>query len=486
MAKFGATTFDGVPIPNFVKIRNISHTILPPVQQTLLTINGRPGAYDFGNQIGTREIEIDIMIIASEKNIMPSLLSELSSWLYHDEPKELVLGDNPTKYYLAKFTGDSQIGEELNLGRGTLRFICTDPYIYHPTRSLLIPYPYGGEELELVNTGNTDTFPTMKFEFTKNVSAFSVVSGDEFIDLGSPYDISSQTPVDASPYILRDQLTTTTGWTTAPSVTSGSVYGSFEVYGSHCFRQANLDYGTATGWKGASTIKALSNAAKEFEAKFFFRLDSKIASMGRVQFYLQDVNGSNIFLLQMHDAWAGSKKIDHVAYAINSSGASTKISSKSFGSNISSFIGMMRLRRIKNVLYIDVYLRDSNKKYKLVHSTKYGVKNSDWLRDIKQVQIAVGAYSSYEPAYMELWDVVVVKKDATVNEETEVPYIFQAGDTLEINNKTGAILKNGLPFYEYLNPNSTFIKLGKGSNGIVISPNDCFQNGEIIYQERTL
>jgi hypothetical protein len=67
-----------------------------------------------------------------------------------------------------------------------------------------------------------------------------------------------------------------------------------------------------------------------------------------------------------------------------------------------------------------------------------------------------------------------------------VPLIARAGDVLEIDNSTGAILKNGVPFYQYLNPSSSYISLEKGANGIVISPADAFRNGKITFTEKSL
>lgn len=488
MAKFIGVYFNDIPIPSFVKVTGIKHSILPPISQNLLTVGGKAGAYDFGNQIGVRQIEIDIKIIMEEENTLPQLLEQLASWLYYDEPKKLVLGDNPNRYYMAKFTGDSDIKESFIVGEGTLTFICTEPYIYGLERTILIPPTYAGEELQIENTGNAETFPYMRFEITRDVTSFSVVAGDEFIDLGTPYDIDTQTPVNASPYILRDHLTTTNGWTNAPSVEEGTVQGTFEVYNNHyfCFRQANLDYGKGSTWHGAAMRKDLGSTVHNFDAYFYFYFKTqKPNELGRIQMTLLDVNGNMVGRVEVSDASVGQRRLKFRAWMYKAGGTGGRlIGHKIFSSKHHTLNGYMRIRR--NGRYFIVELCNQVKgKYKRIYYNKFFDKGKHYQTNIAKVQIHTGAYSTYTPAYMEARNVVIISHDVTVN-ENEIPLILQAGDVLEIDNATGAILKNGIPFYQYLNPASTFIKLEKGINGIVISPHKCFTNGEIRYTERSL
>jgi hypothetical protein len=86
---------------------------------------------------------------------------------------------------------------------------------------------------------------------------------------------------------------------------------------------------------------------------------------------------------------------------------------------------------------------------------------------------------------MELAAVHIVTRDVVPN-VTSTPIVLRVGDILEIDNSTGAILKNEQPFYEFINPASTFIKLQKGENGLVIKPANAFKNGLITFEERSL
>jgi predicted phage tail component-like protein len=556
MANFAGIYFNEIPMPDFVKVLHIEHSILPPISQNLLTVGGKAGAYDFGNNIGTREISIDIAIVLDEENTLPQKLEELSAWLLYDEPKELILGDNPNRYYLAKFTGDSNIKESFLVGEGTLTFLCTEPYIYGLEREILIPTDYAGEELEIVNTGNAETFPRMRFEITRDVTNFSIVSGDEFIDFGSPYtvDTTEDDVVDAGGYVLRDLLVSTNGWTQAPSVTGGTVTGTFEVYNGNCFRQAGLDYGTGSSWHGASMVKQFSQPVQDFEANLFFMINThavagyigtitlktdlamrsgastrypvkktgkknevyKVLSkasngwyrlenglycsnssaystftpenvgankLGKILFTILDENGSPMVLAHMQDATANYRSLQSEVKVVKGASSYT-IVRKNIPSQWHHCYGKYVIKRRKNVWEVSLYIWVGNR-----WSRHYYVKWTDskktYMNKASKIQLATLAFSNYPAVYMEIRDVVVKTLDNVI-ENNKIPLILRAGDVLEIDNETGAILKNDRPFYEYLNPSSTFIKLQKGVNGLVISPADAFTNGSISYTERTL
>lgn len=556
MANFAGIYFNEIKMPDFVKVLGISHSILPPVSQNLLTVGGKAGAYDFGNNLGTREITIDIAIVAPEENVMPQLLEQLSAWLYYDEPKELILGDNPNRYYIAKFTGDSNIKESFLVGEGTLTFLCSEPYIYGLEREIFIPAEYAGEELEVINTGNAETFPKMTFEITQDVTNFSIASGDEFIDFGSPYtvDTSAEDVIDAGGYVLRDQLITTNGWTQASSIPSATIQGSFEVYGGHCFRQAGLNYGTGSGWHGASMVKGFAQDVQDFEANLLFKINAhavvgyigtimlktnlnlrsgestkypvkkvgktnetyKVVSkastgwyklenglycsnssaystftpenveankLGKILFMLQDSNGSPMLYATMQDATANYRSLQSEVKVVKGSSSYT-IVKKDIPSQWHDCYGQYVIIRKGNVWEVSLYIWNGQR-----WSRHYYVKWVDSTKTYNQkasrIQLATLAYSTYPAVYMELRDVVIKTLDTQLS-SGKIPLIMRAGDVLEIDNATGAILLNDRPFYQFLNPSSTFIKLQKGVNGLVISPADAFANGRIEYTERTL
>ncbi|WP_407708524.1 distal tail protein Dit [Bacillus altitudinis] len=557
MAEFQGIYFNERPIPDFVKVRAINHSILPTINQNTITVDGKAGAYDFGNTIGTREISVDISIIAPEPNVLPFLLEELSDWLYYDEEKELILGDNPNRFYKAKFTGDSNIKESFLVGEGTLSFTCSDPYIYGLEREFLIPETYTGEILELTNTGRSETYPQMSFEMTQDVTNFTVVAGDDFIDLGTPFgvddDINSK--VDAGGWVLKDYLKSLNGWTVPASQPNGIITGAMEVYSNVEVRQSGLDYGTGSAWHGASIVKPLAQSVTDFEAQYTFRIDTdasvrfagkvvpkgnlamrtgasskyrskglamqgktynvlkrasngwfklengyyipgssslvtftpetyKVDKMGRNQFMLNDSNGFPLFVASVRDATAKARTLTAEVKLINGS-KSKIIISKPISSKHNNLDGYWVVKRSKNVWQVSLYDDDEKGGYTRILYARWADSSEIYKRAVSQAQIGVMAYKTNPATYMACKDIRVKSLDKQIK-STDIPLILRAGDVLTIDNETGAILKNGQPFYEYLNPASTFIKLRSGESGIVVSPYDAFVNGSISYTERTL
>lgn len=555
MANFDSIYFNEIRMPDFVKVINIEHSILPPVSQNLLTVGGKAGAYDFGNNMGTREINIDIVIVMDEPNTLPEKLELLAEWLYYDEPKELILGDNPNRYYVAKFTGDSNVKESFLIGEGTLTFLCSDPYIKGAEIVHQVPTDLT-DVYELVNEGTAETFPKMTFTIAKDLTGFTIASGDEFIDFGSPYtvDTSESDVVNYGGYVMREQMTTLSGWTTAPNVYGGAVTGTFEVFGGHAFRQAGLDYGTGSGWHGASMLKNFSQDVQSFQADMYFRInahskvgyigtikmkvDTKLRSgastrfavkkiakkdqtftvlsktssgyyklsnglycpaspaystftpenvdankLGKLLFEIKDTNGSPLVRLMMYDATARSRSL--MSEVVLVSGTKTKtLAKRTIPSAWHDCRGYYHIVRNGRAWSLKLYFWNGQR-YSLHYYVKWLDSKKDYYRQARTVQVATQAYSTYEPVYMEVRDVFVKTLDSSW-QPNKIPLIMRAGDVLEVDNETGAILLNNRPFYQYLNPTSTFIKLDKGSNGIAFLPADGYSDATISYTERYL
>lgn len=487
MASFNGITLNGVLMPDFCRVVGIENSILPPVSQNLLTIAGKAGAYDYGNELGVREINIDIKIVLDEENTLPQKLEQLADWLYYDEAKELVLGDDTAHYYMAKFTGDSNIKEDFLVGEGTLTFICTKPFKYGSEKSFLIPSTYGNgsEPFNVTNTGNYEAVPKIHLEITRDVPALSIIAGDEFIDLGTPYGVDDDRAIsDHGDFAMRDLLTTTNGWTNSTSVIAGTVQGTFEVVDGQAFRQASLDYGTGTTWHGATMQKALDYSVQDFEAEFTFRFTTDNEKIGRMNMSLCDANGVEVFQMQIFDSSQYQSAINFVTWCY-AGAEQVKATSYNFGSAYTDFEGYVKLRRVGITVNVEVGITDGKGGYKVVYADKFVDYQSKYQTPIAQAKLHVGAYGTYTPATMEQRDIFITKldKESLVN---AVPLILRAGDVLDIDNETGAILKNGQPFYQYLNPASSFIKLQKGANGISILPADSFENGTVTYTERSL
>ena len=141
----------------------------------------------------------------------------------------------------------------------------------------------------------------------------------------------------------------------------------------------------------------------------------------------------------------------------------------------SNCVGYFEVIR-RGIQWIFSLYLDSFGKYVKIYSTSWIDNAETFARKISKVQMSTLAYGAYSPAYMELWDVKIVTEDVKVSSQYNIPVIL----------RQGAITKNDLPFYEFLNPASTFIGLEKGDNGLMVFPPDGISDMTVRYTEREL
>jgi predicted phage tail component-like protein len=481
-----AIIFNNIEIPSFVKVNKVNNPILPPVSQNTVKVSGKAGNISFGNELGSREIEVAISVIADSPSDLRNKIRTLAEWLYYDEPKQLVNMDEPDLYYMAQVTGSTDIDEILKVGQGVITFVCNDPYAYSVDEKVYSIAPITEDAVtDIVNTGNTETFPTMQFTFTQPTTSFSIASGDEFMMFGNPVDETSQTPKDTKPLIFSDDMSNTSLWTNANTVDGGVIEGGGFVSNGWSFRVE--DFGTTTDkWHGASGIRALPTQVQDFKMTVACGFKASHANqLGRVEVYFLDVNGNQIGKVGMNDTSTVG------AYPFAEARAGFLAGGKYFVKTHGSYKGVwknwydgrMEIERVGNKWKAYFAITDSVTGRHHTRLTEFWTDtNNSWMQKVAQIQIHIGAYKAYDPlATMYISDVKVW--EYLQPEANQVPYVFQAGDVLEVDSETNGVFLNGEPYYKSLDPSSQFITLEKGVNGVAISPL-VTENGIIKFKER--
>lgn len=122
--------FNGKELSDKFIIKAVETDVLPPVSQNKVSVLYRPGTIDLGNTLGERIINVTIMVVGDNIKDLRVLVRELAEFLYYEEDKQLILTDEPDKYYNAKISGDTRLDELLRYGETTLQFVCSDPFAY--------------------------------------------------------------------------------------------------------------------------------------------------------------------------------------------------------------------------------------------------------------------------------------------------------------------------------------------------------------------
>ena len=498
--------FNGIEIPSFVKVNDIKNSLLPNISQSTMKINNKAGLIDYGNEIGVRNIEVAITIIASNITDLRAKVRELAEWLYYEEAKKLVILEEENVYYNAKFTGDSVLSEILSIGKCVLIFTCNDPFAYNtvernyqfmPTENA----PYGFE-----NNGNTETYPRIEFDFVENATEFSIVTNDEYLYFGNPIQVGVQEPIDANPLVLAEPFSTipsANGWTSGVSLIDGGVID--KQFSSNGWSISVADWGDGqgyTGWHGASSIKSLPYELDQFKFKFRIGLHgTKIESLGRIHLYGLDINGNKIFMIELRDGsinlsspyarWTIGNKTIMETYGGNAGNG--KIGGGVVGYWTGFTDGFFDIARRKNAEgnYVwQVWIARYESKTKTTHHSllhQWVDKNNEFPQKLASVQIHIGAYKDVPVSeYLYIQELNVYDEDP-VPSDNQVPFAFKQGDQLMVDSSTGQITLNGEDFFQFLDPASKFIKFRSresmdcGSLHLKLSPMD-----SISYRERWL
>ena len=134
--------YDGEPLSDHFIVKSVEMPLLPNIDVSTLSIDGKPGLWFAARKIETRTITVHIAMLNDNKNRVDMMDKWIlqSDYLAKDKPKKLELGGG---YYVnAIMVGDSLIKRENGVwSEADITFVCYDPYIY------------GEEHIENINAG---------------------------------------------------------------------------------------------------------------------------------------------------------------------------------------------------------------------------------------------------------------------------------------------------------------------------------------------
>lgn len=459
-------------IPSYVKVRDTRYTILPSIESKTEKIYGRAGVYDFGTELGERQIEVDVMIIGATQTDVLTKSREFAKWLFYKDLQPLVLLDDPSKQYMARVIGDTEISELYRTGSATITFLCPSPYAESVSEKIMNWTAYDYTPVNLVNDGSAETYPVFEMEITKDSTSIAVISNDKFVQIGSD-DVPDKPKFERNPRQIWDEMISTNGWTTASQVDGGVIMGTFSSNGYE-FTQTGLDYGKYTsGWHGASMMKSLPKQLDNFIVEGrISHFSGDPTELGRIELYLLDANNVQIGKVALADSTYDGK------FPLAEARAGSLQDGHYFVRNFGDYKGVFN--NYEGCLWIAKVGKGWSAYFSKIepngfHHTElyrewYDTHNDYSSKKLAKIQIHIGAYGESKPvSVMKFTDLKVWER--TVDEPANTtPIIFRKGDKVTIDNQKGIVLLNGRPIFTELDPSSEFFSLDVGSNGIVVSP----------------
>lgn len=479
-------SFGGVTTPSYLYIKSVSFQLMPDSEAITLDVPDRVGEYYIKRKDGIRTFTAEFSIKSSSSTNVMYTADQLTAWLYSDAPVPLIFRDKADQTYYAMAIGTYEVDKFANSATGSITFVCYQPdslgaeksFTFAPTDTNPVNYLVGG---------NKEAYPKFYFEFTKSLTDFAVVTDNDMLYFGEPFDATAKTALEDKPILINDTGASTTGWTAGLSVDGGQVAGTISSNG-YSFGQSGSpkDYGTGSGiWHGGSLIKSVGKEVVDFnlECQVGFNSTAK-NQIGRVEIYLLDINGNKLGKVALRDTTRNMDAPNFEAWvgAVNSGGVSVI---NSYGDKYPwrNFNGVLRINRVGKKW--EFYIAQVNTTTKR-HTARMYKAYTDWKgaynKKVASIQIHIAAYGTDAPVN-DMWISNVYFKEILSKTSTQAGYIFRNGDKLSIDCETGEILKNGEDYYEDLYPSSSFPKFEPGTNGVSVTDTG-FKNATIKFNER--
>ncbi|KMN56366.1 phage tail family protein [Bacillus velezensis] len=160
--------FNGISKPFFHATVDTERPMWAPIEWDMVEIPGRPGAYPKQKKVKARPLSVSVVIKGVDD--MEKAKEEVAEWLVTDEAKPLIFSDEPDRTYFAVIDGEGQLDDVFKYGKGTITFICPDPY-KHGKESV---FSLSTGITTISSAGSAPTYPIIEYTFESSANEFNV------------------------------------------------------------------------------------------------------------------------------------------------------------------------------------------------------------------------------------------------------------------------------------------------------------------------
>ncbi|EOO78321.1 phage tail protein [Bacillus cereus] len=465
-----------------------------PLKRNLLKVPGYPGARLLSTDTEPRFLPVPVGIIVPNGANLETLKEEIADWLITEKPAELIFDVMPDRTYIAVIDEDFDIDKFVDIGQGTLKFICPMPYKLGKTNTHTFTQSISTEITSyFTNKGSVEAPPIIEMIVKKPSTFLDVWFGKyplerNYFRIGYPLTVE-ETTVQERERVLWDEMISPIGWTPVTGqVEEMKGTGSFKSRGGYALYCE--DYGQEKGFHGAIAKRSIPGGPlQDFEMETWVRLKSKsVGEMGRVEVLLLDEASNIVTRINMNDLYWDAE-MTKAYMRIGNAGTPNSIrklvdTSGAHPNSFNQFYGRLRVARRGNEWSVYVArFRDGTEidDASLVERWIDETGNPMTERKIAQVMIAICKWDNNQPVDVIQIDDLKIWKINKVPSNTK-PYIFDTGDKVIIDTERSLVTINGRDAINIKDIFSEFPKIIRGDNRIDIMPPDV--TATISYRER--
>lgn len=476
--------FNGIDLTEYLRIKDISGRGLSPSELDLIDVPGMDGAYFQDKKKPVRPIEIEANIKADNRDELRVKIDKLNGILSVNEPVPISFFDEPnmTYYGIPQETGEDN--EFTFMHEGLLTIICPDPYKYAPEKE-----GTSGFQNTVTNEGTADAYPVFELNVLAPIT-FAMIQNqdDEYIMIGEPADDDIQA-VDTRETVLYENGSTVDEWTATENrdfISDDSNITSLDGIMGNDDAGIRLDsYGTpGDRQRGAVIYKELDNAIQDFVVESTFDINSRFEHENwRMMIYLLDENMNNIGHIGLKNNSRLQKRRVPLAQLGRHLEGVTLLGDSSPRIDNAPDLTLFYLRFKREGDRFSVYMGHwRNNRHDTSWEEEYRDVDSEYLGKLKYISLFIGSYQDRStPSRLRINSVEVSELSTAVEDQT--PYIAREGDTIIFDHQNEEMLLNGEDVTRDKDFGSSYFKLKKGENTLIMYPDDDVE-GTLRYRER--
>lgn len=437
-----SVTFNGVELNNYINVLvGFTPYIGADWQPSIVDYNGIMDGGEFQyTKFGAKTIPMPFLM----QHDLKDKYDALEKILNVDEPKRLIFGSQPDRYYMAIPSGALDYDQICDNGGGTITWIIPDGLAHAVDEKEFTAAIQNGILTADIYNGGVDDVP-VSYEITNNHENgfIGIVSQYGAIQLGNPQEVDVA-QAEKSQELFRyetpsdfNAMTNGQGILTEDFPKNGT-WGSINAGGRQWITLASQ--GSGLSWHGASKYVELpadssgSKTAQNFmcQTRVWFET-GQVNQTGLIEFVIGDTNGdllASIHLLKnsvnSNDARAIFKiqgqEVGRVQFTPSMWGPTTHQN------------GQLYIQKSGEVF--EFYFGGKKYSYRVPAAAN---------AQAKSVTIFLGNYGSGNALMTRLYFTYLFFIKNNVQYTVDIPNRYPAGTVIEIDGETGRIVVNGIP-----------------------------------------
>ncbi|PFR59000.1 phage tail protein [Bacillus cereus] len=480
MAGISFFSFNGKRNPNVIPLQGKKRPAWAPLDRMFLEVSHYPGGRLLRTQTKMRKILVPIALLYDSAEEAEKLKEEIADWLVTDQPCELIFDDEKDRTFLAVVDETLDLDQLVDLGEGTLTFICPMPYKLGKEQTIDFKKDANGLVANVQNKGTVHSNPIIEIDITKPNTFLDVCFGGvslidrDYFRIGMPLK-TVETPVERNQRIIWDEMATTVGWSKVSSMEDGNPIGEMksDKYQFYC-----SDFGTAVkGWHGAAVKKSIPGGpVQDFIMQAYVTCKSKkINEMGRVEIAILDENSKVLSKIAMNDLfWQAEQNFGTMVIGYDNKPGKTGLiyESGDYPNTWNQYFGRLWIARTGNVweAYISKFLpgteKDDSERF-----ARWTDEKNYHMEKAAQIQISIMQFQDVPPVEaMSVSDLKFWK--VNLNTKNTPPYIVDVGDKVVIDTENSHVTIEGKNAINIKDIFSNFPVINRGTNKLEIMPSD--------------